>query len=371
MDIEEIICDHCNVEYPYPFGLTLHSHDELEIDGVPMNIWSPTYYLPSDNHLIISNESGVLRFSKYLPEFSQIISSNEGNTPLIEIVDNIIDAQIFLKDESTNPTNSFKDRGMPLLIADVVASGKTRVAIPSTGNAAISLVHYAQLAGIKTTVFIPNNTPNSKKNRLGKSQIIEDVDLIESFEHFFRVCKADSSIYNGFPVTSIPYMMGVRTIAFEIYEQMKNTIPDWIIIPAGIGGNIVSQYMGFCDLKKMGLTNKIPRFVSVQVEGADPITVGYNTHSNKVVVLDNPVDSKAEAIASDTSFNYYKIMNILGATNGIAVSVTDMEMENAKNKPFMSNLEFSSTSVYVALHKLKHYITPNQTVVMIGTAGEK
>jgi threonine synthase len=347
MKIEKIICDHCSLEYKYPLGMSQHFHEELEIGGVPMNIWTPHYKI-EENFLF-----------------------KKPKTKLSKIEDKSINAQLFLKDESTNPTQSFKDRGMPNLIEDVIKSRKKKVAIPSTGNAAISLSYYARKKGIESIVFIPENTPNSKKSLLSKSTIIEDVDLIESFEHFIRECKKDTSIYNGFPVINIPYMMGVREIAYEIYMQLNEKIPDWIIIPVGSGGNIVSQHMGFSDIYKMGLINKMPRFVSVQVSGADPITQGYISGSDEVIILDDIIDSKAEAIASDTSFNYYKIMNILDSSNGIAVSVSDSEIDRVREVPLLSHLEYSSLSVYAAVNKISHYFQPNDNVVMIGTAGGK
>jgi len=150
---------------------------------------------------------------------------------------------------------------------------------------------------------------------------------------------------------------------------LNNKLPDWIVIPCGSGGNIVSQYQACLDLLDLGVISKLPKFVSVQIEGADPITVGYNTQQmDKVLILDNMAESKAEGIASDTCFNYFKIINILRKTNGLALSVSDSEIDAIKS---YKHLEYTSLSVFAALNKLKSMVSKNETVVLIGTAGKE
>ena len=271
---------------------------------------------------------------------------------------------LYIKDERTNPTGSFKDRGMPLLIAD--AKNKTNtIATVSTGNAAISLTNYAKRAGFKTLIFLPKNTPQSKINLLKKSnKIILDSDLIKSYEHFVKYCKTHKEIYMGFLATNIPYMQGVKTMAYEIYEQLGNRAPDWIVIPCGSGGNLVSIYQGFVDLLNMEAINILPRFVSVQIKGADPITQGYKIgETETAVIIKAPTISKASAIASDTCFNYKKVQKILLNTHGIAISVTDTEIDKYIDS---INFEYSSLSVFAAIKQIP--IKKNENVVLIGTA---
>lgn len=361
MKIERLYCDFCGFNGKDP---RKHEHRELEVGGVPMNIWTPVYSLPSSlepkNHL-----AGLRKFEDYIPfDLDTRVVEDEGETPLLHW-----GGHIFLKDESYNPTNSFKDRGMAVLVSNTLRSGKKKVAIPSTGNAAISLGHYACRAGLESIVFIPKNTPQSKVNEIEKnSSIVFSEDLIKSFEKFFHFCKTDNSIYNGFPTNNLPYLQGLKTLAYEIFLQMG--VPDWIVLPVGSGGNVVAQYWGFNDLVRMGLTDKIPQFVTVQIEGADPITVGNRRKQfDKVVIIDEPTESKAEAIASDTCFNYFKILKILEESRGLAVSVTDFELEEIEH--LVSHLEYSSLSVFSALKKISVFIKPDANVVLVGTAGKR
>jgi threonine synthase len=359
MEIETIKCDICNYQGSYPDGLTYHFHPELDIGGVPMNIWSPKY-----NIFKFSN----CNLSDLIPNSDEIIQQGEGNTPLIRISELSNNFEVYLKNEGKNPTGSFKDRGMPYLISYVKKRGHNKIAIPSTGNAAISLIHYANLADLDTLVFVPESLSNEKKDLLGHN-IVFDKDLIESYEHFFEFCKKNHDVYNAFLATNIPYLQGLKSIAYETYQQLDYTCPDWLVIPVGSGGNLVSQYNGFKDLLDLGLIEKLPQIVSVQIKGADPITVGYALEQyNKVIVLEDLIESRAEAIASDTCFNYFKIMDALNKTKGLAVSVTDEEIQ--KTKKSLPSLEFASCSVYAALSKLKH-IKPNEKVVLIGTSMQR
>jgi len=372
MKIKSISCDICKKEYDYPTGQKKHFHKEYEIGGVPINIWTPSYMLQKERELTVKNEKGIFKYKKYLPNSRYEYSLDEGNTPLLRLKDFSLNYnfQIYLKDESRNPTGSFKDRGISLLVSDAKESGKKKIAIPSTGNAAISLTKYAMLANIESIVFTTKSISDEKLNALGKfSQVMPEKDLIKCYESFFEFCKKNKEVYNGFPVTSIPYSQGAKTMAYELYSSLGKA-PDWMIIPCGSGGNIVSQYHGFKDLLDIGLIKKMPHFVSVQISGADPITKGYGKkHSEKIVVIKNPVKSKADAIASDTCFNYFKIMGILSKTNGLAVSVSDNEISNYSNK--FGWLEFSSVSVFPAVEKIKRNIKENEDVVLIGTASSR
>jgi len=369
MRISELTCDICEFRGPYKKASSSHAHPELEIGGVPLNIWTPHYKLPSNQkNLRVKDRPGVLRFSDYLPRTKYDFSLNEGNTPLIEIELAGIHARCYLKDEGKNPTGSFKDRGMPLLVADAKSSGKSVIGIPSTGNAAISLSAYAKKAGLEAVLFIPEST-SPEKLKLLEGKKVFDRDLIQSYEHFFRFCKINKEVHNGFPVTNVPYYQGVKTMAYEMFEQLKGRAPDWVVVPCGSGVDIVSQYYGFNDLLSMGLIKKLPRFVSVQIEGADPITVGFNSKiGNKSLVLNKVISSKAEAISSDTCFNSPKIMRLLKESDGIAISVTDREIDEANNDSNATGLEYSSRSVYAALRIMSGILDKTDSVVLIGTA---
>lgn len=371
MIIEELVCDVCGIKGAYPKIRDTHCHPELKIDGIPQNIWTPMYKLKPNGELTIdSNQIGVYKFINYLPNQPTIITLNEGNTPLIDITRLFSKGQIYLKDESKNPTGSFKDRGMPLLISECIDFKKKIVAIPSTGNAAISLTVYANHAGIKPIVFVPESIRKEKLNLID-GEIIFDKNLMESFNHFFKECASNPEIYNGFVTHNIPYTQGLKTAAFEVFVQLGNKVPNYVIIPCGSGGNILGYYNGFKDLLELGLTNKIPKIVPVQILGADPITQGFIRDLSTTCVLENYIESRAESIASDTNFNYIKIMNILKKTKSEPLSVTDSDIDKTYQEKSFPELEFSSRSVYAAMYIMEKRIEKDSLVILIGTAKQR
>jgi threonine synthase len=368
MEIVFLQCNVCSQSFKYPLTQPEHRHPDLEIGGVPINFWQAVYLLNMANLTQDANARGILKFRRMLPfEKAEIVSQDEGNTPLRRIDALSTNSQVFLKDESENPTGSFKDRGMPLLFAEAKLLNKEKAAIPSTGNAGISFVSYAQLAGIEPVVFLPSSAPREKIETMRqKATLVFDKDLIQSYEHFFDFCRHNEDAYNGFPATNTAYIQGLKTAAYEIYMQLNGNVPDWLILPCGSGGNIVGYFQGFQDLQRMGLIEKMPRFVSVQIAGADPITYGFERQIiDKTPILSNPVSSRAEAIASDTCFNYLKIQDILRVTSGLATSVTDEQIDRVNG---FDGLEFSSRSVFPALVMIQGKIKQGETVVLVGTA---
>lgn len=352
-------CDYCNASWQYDSELH-HRHTELEIGGVPQNTFTVT---STPTKLALTNETGIRAFQSVIP-FAIKVSLGEGNTPLTLLEDLCGPSQqIYLKDESRNPTKSFKDRGIAVMVSDALRAGKERIAIPSTGNAAISLAKYASSSGIIPEIFVPEATPTEKIMMLEDAEIKFCRDLIACYEECLEYCFSEREVYNGFPAVNIPYLQGVKTISYEIFLEMDG-VPDTVLIPCGSGGNIVGIYQGFKELQDLNLTSRIPTIVSIQVKGADPITVGHKRSIEDTVILESIVDSKAEAIASDTCFNYKKIMRILSKTNGKAVSVTDAEIEN---NMYSKELEYSSNSVFAALRK----VNKPGTTVLIGTAGKR
>lgn len=370
MEIKGLICDVCKKKFPFKkTTFPHHLHPELDIDGTPINFWSPI----CDFSDLEKKQSKV--FLEYIPNYlNNLKFFGEGNTKLYknEKLSEKYKCEVLIKDESSNPTGSFKDRGFPFLIADALQQGKKKIAIPSTGNAAISLCYYSRKNKLTPLIFIPETTSNNKKKIISQeAETIFDKDIIQSWNHFFSYCRENKNIYNGFTVTNIPYQQGLKSIMYEIFWQLGNKIPDWIVIPCGSGGNLVSQYQACMDLYSLNLIKKFPKFVSVQIEGGDPLTIGYNKKQyKKAVVIDNIKMSKAEGIVSDTCFNYLKIMNILKQSKGMAVSVSDEEIDlfdNKENKKF----EYTSLSVLAALDKLKPFLRQEKKIVLILTAKRK
>jgi threonine synthase len=361
----KIKCDICDKKFDYPYEINLHKHRNLELDGVPVNFWTPIDYIENINFEIKKNENGIFKYENFFPAINKKLTLFEGNTKLKKISKNV-----YIKDESSNPTGSFKDRGMPLLMNEAIFHNKEEVAIVSTGNAAISLIEYAKLYNLKSTVFVPSNIIDSKKEKLSNAdKIIYSDNIIDSFINFSKYCDLNSSVFNGYLSSNISYMIGLKTIYYEIFYQLGEKEPDYIFVPCASGSNVLACYYSWNDLLKKGLIKKIPKIVIVQIDGGNPIEQGFkNQCKNSLYIIDNPTNSKS-LLSTDTCFNYFKIYDILENNHAETISITDEEMENYILKNNL-NYDFNSISVFVAYEKKKKTLDENDIIVLIATAKE-
>src|SRR5206468_11123286 len=176
---------------------------------------------------------------------------------------------LFIKDESRNPTGSFKARGMTLAVSMAKFLGARSLAAPSAGNAAGALAAYGAAAGLPVTVAMPDDTPRA---------FIEECKHYGAAVQLVKGTIADAGKWlkaNGpkdsFDVSTLkePYRVeGKKTMAYELYEQFKGDLPDVILYPTGGGTGLVGMWKAFDELQAMGLLDaKRPRLVSGQVAG--------------------------------------------------------------------------------------------------------
>lgn len=361
----KIKCDICNKSFEFPFEQNTHKHKEYELDGVPFNKWS---ILIDENFLNYKYKEEKRGVFKYLDLINYDLiekTLDEGNTPLVEISKNL-----YIKDESVNPSGSFKDRGMPFIMNEVIKHGKNKIAIVSTGNAAISLIKYAKLYNLKSIVFVPENISESKKNKIkDASEIVYSKDIIESFENFIKFCDEQDDVFNGFLSTNISYLIGLETTFLEIYSQLQEC-PDYVIVPCASGGNVLSSYNAFKRLYLLGKIKKMPIIYMVQIQGGDPIKQGFELKSfDKPFIIENPSKSNT-IISTDTCFNYYKIIEGMMEKVIVPVSIDDNEINNISKKYKKYNLDYTSLSVFAVYEKYIEIFKNNKTVMIATAKGE-
>ncbi len=269
------------------------------------------------------NWNGVIhKYRAYLPfaDDVQIISLNEGNTPLIkadrlaEMIAPGADLQLYLKYEGLNPTGSFKDRGMTAAITQAVQAGSKSVICASTGNTAASAAAYAARAGLRCLVLVPEG-----KIALGK--------LAASLAYGAEVISIDGSFDDGLDmvreiaerqpielVNSInPWRLeGQKTGAFEIVDQLDGRSPDWHCLPVGNAGNITAYWMGYKQYDKGR-----PRILGGQAAGSAPIVTGK--------VVKNP-ETIATAIRIGNPARWRQALAALDESGGIITAVTDEDI---------------------------------------------
>lgn len=310
----------------------------------------------------------IARYLSALPLNSIPLTLGEGATPLIP--SKIFDG-VYIKNEGMNPTGNFKDRESALAIAYAHEQGYKNLAIASSGNAALSAALYARIYGINITCYIPSRTPKHKTDM---------IDLFGARTHIVGDTYEDSYHYllDNLPSGSINITSGVfpqrsdgaKTISYEIWEELGDA-PDVVVCPAGNGSALAAIYHGFNDLKRWGLSTKIPAMVSVQIEGADPINQAV-ANGDWLTILDNVPDSQCEAIVAKESFCSPKAVHAIRESGGFGVSVSDHQVIDGLRFAIDNEgifPEFSSASVFsVMLGHSKKIMEKGPEVVLINSA---
>lgn len=266
------------------------------------------------------NWQGVIQnYRKYLPfaEDVQIITLNEGNTPLIpanrlaQTIAPNSGLKLFLKYEGLNPTGSFKDRGMTAAITQAVYEGSKTVICASTGNTAASAAAYAARAGLRCLVLVPQGKIALGKLAASLAYGAEVISINGSFDDALDMVR---EIVKRKPVTLVnsinPWRIeGQKTGSFEICDQLGGQAPDWHCLPVGNAGNITSYWMGYKQYKK-----GLPRILGGQAAGSAPIVTG------KVVKKPETI---ATAIRIGNPARWRQALEALDESGGIITAVSD------------------------------------------------
>jgi len=354
----KFVCDICKKTFDYPIEQISHRHEGLELDLVPPNFWSIENYLP-EFEIKFSKEGKLI--TPKLRKYSQLKS---GNTPLIHIEDNV-----YIKDESKNPTGSFKDRGMEFMMNEILLHEKDKVAVVSCGSGAISTIKYAKEYGIKSIVFIHKGIESNNLKLISNAdEVFYSENFVKSYEDYMKFCIENMDlVFWGFLNTNVSYMLGLRTLAYEIVKDLKK-VPDIVVIPCGSGMNILAQNLAFREMYNKRIISKMPKIAIVEIKGGNPIEQGYEAKNDGMLhVISNPVASKT-ILSNDTCFNYRKIYDIVKRGEGFFVSVTDEEIDDyiKENPEYEKAYDYTSLAVMPALQKCVSCYK-NQTVVAVIT----
>ena len=202
----------------------------------------------------------------------------EGGTPLVKsrrIVGEVGCAELYFKLEGTNPTGSFKDRGMVVAVAKAMEEGGTSIACASTGNTSASAAAYGAYIGLPTTVIVPKG--NVARGKLAQAIACgaRIMQIDGSFDSALSLVRILTDKHPIVLVNSInPHrIQGQKTAAFEIIDDLGYA-PDYVFIPVGNAGNITAHWLGFTEAYEMGWTDSRPTMMGYQADGAAPIVRG-------------------------------------------------------------------------------------------------
>src|SRR6266508_4021388 len=282
---------------------------------------------------LAARRADLWRYEEVLPvrDDAAIIGLGEGWTPLLHagrLGERIGCCATYIKDESLNPTGSFKARGLCMAVSRAYELGAKELAIPSAGNAAGALCAYAAAVGLPAHVFMPADVPlpfRAECAALGAQVTLVD-GLITDCGVKVREGVAK---YGWFDVSTLkePYRIeGKKTMGYELAEQFGWALPDVVIYPTGGGTGLIGMWKAFDELERMGLIGaKRPRMVSVQSDGCAPIVRAFETDQEYAEPWQG-AKTIADGLRVPAAVGDFLILRALRESHGAALAVPDAEM---------------------------------------------
>src|SRR5215813_7976897 len=280
--------------------------------------------------------SDMWRYREVLPvgRDENIVTLGEGWTPLIHarrLGEALGFSDLYIKDESQNPTQSFKARGMSAAVSMAKELGVKKLAVPSAGNAAGALAAYAASAGLDCFIFMPRDTPIA--NVIECEQTGANVTLMDGL---ITDCGAEvgrrKDKEGWFDVSTLkePYRVeGKKTLGYELAEQLDWKLPDVIIYPTGGGTGLIGMWKAFDEMEQMGwISSKRPRMITVQAAGCAPIVRALEEGKRFADEFPNAA-TVASGLRVPRAIGDFLILDAITASGGTAVAVTDDELIQA------------------------------------------
>ncbi len=333
-----------------------------------------------DRDAIRRRQLGMWRWHELLPvkDPRNFIFLGEGDTSLLDVpsIGNELGlSNLYIKDESKNPTGTFKARGLAAAVSKAKELGIEKVIIPTAGNAGGAMAAYAARAKIKALIYMPKDTPraNIEESRIAGAEVIL-VDGLISDAAGMAGEKARAEGWFDLSTFKEPYRLeGKKVMGYELAETFDWTLPDVIVYPTGGGTGLVGMWKAFEELEALGWLNntKRPRMVSVQAEGCAPVVKAFEAGASFCDFWLN-AHTLASGLRVPKSFADALILEILRESKGIAVAVSDKAILEAQSKIGKMEGIFPApegAATLAALEKLvqQKWIDPEEKIVLFNT----
>lgn len=320
------------------------------------------------------------RYREFLPllDDRNIISLGEGFTPIVHMAKAAAHhgfQQVSIKDESYNPTGSFKARGMSMAISKAKELGVTSCIVPTAGNAGGAMSAYCAKAGMQATVIMPSWTPKlfADECRLFGANVILINGLINECG---KKAAAISRETGAFDVSTLkePYRLeGKKTMGYEIAEQSGWKLPEVIMYPAGGGTGLIAIWKAFKEMKQIGwIDGELPRLIAVQSENCQPLVKAFDDRRGVDNTYTEPAASVAYGLAVPYPFGMDLMLEAIAESNGFAVSVTEQDIIQGVHQIAQTEgllLAPEGAAVWQAMLKLKrnHVLNGTETILLMNT----
>jgi threonine synthase len=275
-----------------------------------------------------------------VPSRDYIVSLGEGGSPLLKAMrlgEKLGLRNLYLKDETRNPTGSFKDRAMSVSISMALYFNYKKAVIASSGNAAASLAAYGARANIEVYALVPHFASRSKISQLLMygAKVIK-IRWLEAEDPTVKMMRILYEKYGFYPSPSFgvfnPYQVeGPKTISMEIIEQLQWQTPDQVFIPTGAASLLTGVYKGFRDFNKLGFIDKYPKLIAVQPEGNHPLVRAWRERVDpfNIKPWEKPPQTIATGLEDTYPWDGDMGLRALYDTKGYGVVVSDEEIVKA------------------------------------------
>ena len=367
-------CSNCNKSYPIsePINVSPCCNQPLLVEYDQQSTFS------KDD--LIGRENNLWRYFEMLPvkDPANIISLGEGFTPILplkKLSDKHGYSSLLMKDESHNPTGSFKARGISVALSKAKELGIKKIIIPTAGNAGGALAAYCAKADMECIVIMPTHTPDVFKTEceLHGAKLITVEGLINDCAKKANEINTNNAYFNISTLREPYRLEGKKTMGYEIAEQLNWELPDVIVYPAGGGTGLIGIWKAFDEMLKLGwIKRPLPKMIAVQSENCAPIKAAMQYPDNwerKFI----PKSSIANGLAVPFPFGMNLIKKAIAESNGEVVTLTEKEIldgisEIAKTEGIFVSPEGSATWKALAYLKQKGSITDKDRILLLNTA---
>lgn len=289
-----------------------------------------------DRESIERGVSTLWRYAPLLPvrDPAHIVTLGEGMTPLLRtprLGERLGSERVSVKVESSNPTGTFKDRGMSLAVSMASAFGVTDLAAASAGNAASALAAYAARAGIEAHLFMPQDVPRA--NALECEAMGARITLVDGLiSDCGRIVAERREAEGWFDISTLkePYRIeGKKTMGLELAEQLGWRLPDAVLYPTGGGVGLIGMWKAFAELEELGwIGSKRPKMIAVQASGSAPIVRAWNAGERESLYWDGAA-TVASGLRVPKALGDFLVLDALRESRGTALAIDDQDILDA------------------------------------------
>ena len=321
MFVKTLTCSKCNAKYSHEEIHTVCENCgntllvEYDLDSIQSSV---------EKEHLLKREATLWRYLEFLPVKKEyIVTLGEGYTPVLP---SKTCKNLYIKDESLNPTGTFKSRGLAVAVSKAKELGITDIVMPSAGNAGAALSVYCARAGITAHVYMPENTPDVCKRECRAAGADTHFDEGTIRDAGIRARAESEPHWFDMSTLKEPYRLeGKKTMGIEIAEYFGWEAPDIVIYPTGGGTGLIGIWKAFQELKRINWVEKMPRMVTVQAAGCAPVVKAFNQGEETAEVWENP-ETIAAGLKIPHPFADRIILETLRDSGGTAVTVTDTEI---------------------------------------------